>query len=554
MPEVNANEEAAATRIVDSASQNEATAAMHIHKADGKTDNLELRSDPMTDSALARVATKDRPYSSFTSKQKIVIVLVATLGGSFSPFTANIYFPAIDTLSKALNVSVSQINLTVTTYMIFQGLSPSFTSAIADDYGRRPGYIIGFSMYMLANLGLALNNSYAGLLVLRCLQSAGSSGLVTLQQGTIADVVTSAERGKYIAITSLSSVLAPSVGPILGGVLAQNLGWHWIFWLLLIMSGVYFAGIVLFFPETCRAVVGDGSLPPPKWNRCLTDIRRLRKHGPQDLTEAKEMQIAAKEKLTRSRRRKFDVLGAFLLCFDRQTAILLLFISITYAGFYMISVTLTVQFGNIYGLSTSKQGLLFIPQAVGSIMAAVTNAKVLDWSYKRHALKAGLEYDKKRQGDLSKMPIEKARLDIGIPYFTVGAILIIIYGWLLEARVNLWAPIVVLTFIGYATLGGFSPLMVLFIDLHRSRASTATAANNLARCLLGAGATAVANPLVNALGNGWTFTLVGLVELACVPLLWFPYRYGMQWRAENKEKEEEKRRKVEEKARQQQNV
>src|SRR6202012_1585222 len=101
---------------------------------------------------------------------------------------------------------------------------------------------------MAANLGLALNNTYAGLLGLRCLQSAGSSGLVTLMQGTIADIVTSAERGKYIAITSLAGVLAPSIAPIAGGALAQHLGWHSVFWFLLILSGCYVVPLALFFP------------------------------------------------------------------------------------------------------------------------------------------------------------------------------------------------------------------------------------------------------------------------------------------------------------------
>lgn len=57
-------------------------------------------------------------------------------------------------------------------------------------------------------------------------QSAGSSGTVALASAVAADVATSAERGTYIAITSLTGILAPSLGPILGGVLSQDAGWH----------------------------------------------------------------------------------------------------------------------------------------------------------------------------------------------------------------------------------------------------------------------------------------------------------------------------------------
>lgn len=502
---------------------------------------------------LERTATTDRPYSSFTSRQKAIIVLVATLGGCFSPFTTNIYFPAIDTISHALHVSISDVNLTITTYMIMQGVAPSFTSAIADDYGRRPAYVIGFVVYMCANLGLGLNKSYAGLLVLRCVQSAGSSGLVTLAQGTIADIVTSAERGKYIAITGLSGILAPTLAPIIGGVLAEHLGWHSVFWFLLILSAVYFVPLALFFPETCRSVVGDGSVEPPKWNRCLWDMIRRKKKSQEDEVEEgkasppdnKQAEDQQAEKGATKRRRKVDIFGTLTIIRDPETAIILFYMGLIYAGFYAISTTLTVQFHAIYGLSSTLQGLLFIPQAVGSVCASLTNSRLLDGNYRRHARRAGVAVDRRKQVDLRDMPIERARLEIGMPVFAVGAVSIVVYGWLLQARVSIAGPIVMLFATGYTTLVGFSALNVLVIDLHRSRAATASAASNLVRCLLGAGASAVANPMIEALGNGWAFTLVGLVELAFLPVLLLVMKNGIQWREKRREKEkrreEEKR-------------
>lgn len=514
----------------------------------GKDENLSNKnhtSPKVSALVLERTATSDRPYTTFTSRQKAMIVLVATIGGSFSPFTTNIYFPAIDTISRALHVSVSDIGLTITTYMIFQGIAPSFTSAISDDYGRRPAYILGFLVFMIANLGLALNNSYAGLLVLRCVQSAGSSGLVTLMYGTVNDIVTSAERGKYIGITSLAGILAPTIAPISGGALAQHLGWHSVFWFLLILGAVYIVPLALFFPETCRAVVGDGSIEPPKWNRCLTDILRQREKKQQEQkfeeTLAAAEQVRESEKSAKSKGRKWDIFGPLLICLDPETAMVLFYLSIIYSGFYIVTTTITVQFHAIYGLSSTLQGLLFIPQAIGTIMAAFTNSRLLDWNFKRHALRAGQEVDRKKQSDLLKMPIEQARIECAFPFLLSGAIFIIIYGWLLEAKVSIAGPIVLLVFIGYTLLAGFNPLSVLIIDLHRTRAASASAATNLTRCLLGAGATAVANPMIEAMGNGWTFTLVGLIELATLPILIPVFRNGMKWRAQKKEREDMKK-------------
>ena len=174
--------------------------------------------------------TNQKPYSSFTVRQKRGIVFAASLASFFSPMTGAIYFPALTTIANDLHVSDSGINLTVTTYLIWQGVAPMLIAGFSDKAGRRPAYILCFGIYIIANLALSLQNSYTALLVLRMLQSAGSSGTVALANGVVADAVTSAERGEYIAYASLGSVLGPSLSPIIGGLIAQNLDWHWIFW------------------------------------------------------------------------------------------------------------------------------------------------------------------------------------------------------------------------------------------------------------------------------------------------------------------------------------
>jgi multidrug resistance protein len=136
-------------------------------------------------------------------------------------------------------------------------------AGFSDKAGRRPAYFICFIIYIAANLGLALQNDYVALLVLRMVQSAGSSGTVALAQGLVGDLIVSSDRGKYVAFASVGILLGPTLSPVLGGLLSQYLGWHWIFWFLLILSVVAFVFLALFLPETCRNIVGDGSVPPP---------------------------------------------------------------------------------------------------------------------------------------------------------------------------------------------------------------------------------------------------------------------------------------------------
>jgi hypothetical protein len=63
-------------------------------------------------------SASDKPYSIFTPWQKRFIILAASTGSFISPLTSNIYFPALNTIASDLHVSISQINLTITTYMV----------------------------------------------------------------------------------------------------------------------------------------------------------------------------------------------------------------------------------------------------------------------------------------------------------------------------------------------------------------------------------------------------------------------------------------------------
>jgi multidrug resistance protein len=212
---------------------------------------------------------------------------------------------------------------------IFQGVAPSFVGGFADSAGRRPAYIVGFVVYIAANIGLALQNNYAALTVLRCMQSAGSSGLVTIATAVVADTVTSAERGSYIGWTSVGSVLGPSLSPIIGGLLAQYMGWHSIFWFLAIFAGVLFILFLAFFPETCRKIVDDGSVPAPSWNKSLADFfheRQLTRAGhPPDYTR--------RDALAATRHGAFpNPLATLRIVASKEQALLLGYASVVYAG------------------------------------------------------------------------------------------------------------------------------------------------------------------------------------------------------------------------------
>lgn len=75
---------------------------------------------------------KPPPYSSFSPLKKKYIVSTAAGAGLFSSLSAQIYFPALNTLASDLNVSASMINLTVTSYMVSQLYLPRYAPFISE--------------------------------------------------------------------------------------------------------------------------------------------------------------------------------------------------------------------------------------------------------------------------------------------------------------------------------------------------------------------------------------------------------------------------------------
>lgn len=386
----------------------------------------EKQPDPtmLPPSELTKVETQ--AFSVFTTNQKRLIVLTASLAGFFSPLSGSIYYPALNTIAEDLGVSSSKANLTVTTYMIIQGLAPMITAGFSDGAGRRPAYIFCFVIYIAANLGLALQNDYAALMVLRCLQSGGSSGTIALANGVVGDLITSAERGSYIAFASISSILGPTLSPIIGGLISQYWNWHGIFWFLLAFGGCFFVPLLLFLPETCRKVVGDGSIPPPTLNMNITDkIRHAnRAKSGIPLDEEKLEEYRKNYKLTFP-----NPLKTLVVLTDLESAIVLLGAGLALADFYAISTGASTAFRKVYGFNDLEVSLMFLPIGAGGILSAFTTGKLVDWNYRRHARIHNLVIDKKRQQDLTNFPIEKARLEIALPLFYLGAASVMGYGW-----------------------------------------------------------------------------------------------------------------------------
>lgn len=312
------------------------------------------------------------------------------------------------------------------------------------------------------------------------------------------------------------SLTRSAIGPVLGGVFLETLGWRAIFWFLAIYAGVFLAFLALCFPETLRSLVGNGSINPPPPARAplehLVASRDDTKHG-----------------AFPPGRLRVDLGGTFRILVLPEVVFVLLFLSLHYATWQM---TLTAQsslFASEYNLSEIALGLTFLANGLGCMLGSLSTGKLLDIDYRR--------FKGKFSGDPHDFPIEQARLRTLWVWAPVQWGSVLLFGWTIDRHVHLAAPIIATFGLAWTSMSTQSVITTYLVDIFPKRSASATAAVNLARCLMGAGATASVNPTIGAIGVGWTFTLwTGLMALS-LAFVAVEMRYGAIWRKRREAKE-----------------
>ena len=141
----------------------------------------------------------------------------------------------------------------------------------------------------------------------------------------------------------------------------------------------------------------------------------------------------------------------------------------------------------------------------------------------------------------SYLPIQATRLTHDPhSYIPICASANIAYGWTLSRHTHLAVPITLQFIVGFTVTGIFNVCNTLIVDVNPERPATASASVSITRCLVAAGGVSVIEVLLNAIGPGWTFTIVGVMCWATVPVLLLVTQKGWYWRKQRAEREKAK--------------
>lgn len=200
---------------------------------------------------MSSVATS--PAESATDKIEAHVWRVAgvlILGMMMSILDTTIVNVALDTLTRDLHSPIAQIQWVVTGYLLALAAVIPVTGWAARRFGAKRIYLISLVLFTAGSAACGLSNSTGMLVAFRVLQGVGGGMTMPVAQMIMAQVAGPQRMGKVMGIISMPAMIAPILGPVLGGVILQNLHWSWIFFVNVPIGVLAFTLAMRMVPST----------------------------------------------------------------------------------------------------------------------------------------------------------------------------------------------------------------------------------------------------------------------------------------------------------------
>ena len=158
-----------------------------------------------------------------------LIALVVALASFMEVLDTTIANVALPYIAGGMGVSEDEASWVVTTYLVSNAIILTASSFLARKLGRKTFFLISLGLFTVSSILCGVAPNLNALLLFRILQGLGSGGMVPVAQSILADAFPPAKRGQAFAVFGVAVVVAPVVGPTLGGWLSDNVSWEWCF-------------------------------------------------------------------------------------------------------------------------------------------------------------------------------------------------------------------------------------------------------------------------------------------------------------------------------------
>jgi DHA2 family multidrug resistance protein len=155
-----------------------------------------------------------------------VVISIATFMQVLDTSIANV---ALRNIAGGLAAGVDESTWVITSYLVASAVVLPISGWLSGVVGRKRFYMLCVATFTLASVLCAFAPNLASLIVFRIIQGLGGGGMAPSEQAMLADTFPARRRAQAFALYGVAVIVAPTVGPALGGWLTDNLSWHWIF-------------------------------------------------------------------------------------------------------------------------------------------------------------------------------------------------------------------------------------------------------------------------------------------------------------------------------------
>jgi len=181
---------------------------------------------------------------------KWAVLSVAVLGNFMALLNNNIVKVALPKMIANFGSTVDQIAWVVTGYMIAFGISIPVASWLREVFGLKKLFIASLTFFCLGSVLCGMAWSKDSLVVFRVLQALGGGASVPTGLTLVAEAFPPQGRGVALGVWSIGSMMAPAIGPFLGGYLADEISWRAIFYTILPVGAATVLGAFLILPSS----------------------------------------------------------------------------------------------------------------------------------------------------------------------------------------------------------------------------------------------------------------------------------------------------------------
>jgi DHA1 family bicyclomycin/chloramphenicol resistance-like MFS transporter len=178
----------------------------------------------------------------------ILIVIMGALT-TIGPFSSDMYLPGFPAMAKDLKTSISDIQLSLTSYLIGVCIGQIIYGPLLDRFGRKIPLYIGLIIYVIASMGCAITSSVEALILMRLFQALGGCVGMVASQALVRDIFPVSDTAKVFSLLILVVSISPMIAPTVGGFITAEYGWHYVFVILAVITALILAAAYLYLPR-----------------------------------------------------------------------------------------------------------------------------------------------------------------------------------------------------------------------------------------------------------------------------------------------------------------